>query len=83
MLPSWAPHFLLFPCKEGAGRATYLCPCPLSLVITLISPSQQCAAVKIHSPVTIWPPQNFKQEYITPWANEYTLTEVKIKKKIY
>jgi len=29
MLTSWAPHSLLFPCKEGAGRSTYLCPCPL------------------------------------------------------
>ena len=25
MLPSWAPHSLLFPCKEGAWRANYLC----------------------------------------------------------
>ena len=31
MLTSWAPHSLLFPCKEGAGRSTYLCPCPLDL----------------------------------------------------
>ena len=30
MLTSGAPHSLLFPCKEGAGRSTYLCPCPLS-----------------------------------------------------
>ena len=29
MLPSWLPHSLLFPCKEGAGRATYLFPYPL------------------------------------------------------
>ena len=29
MLTSWAPHSLLFPCKEGAGRSTYLCSCPL------------------------------------------------------
>ena len=29
MLTSWAPHSLLFPCKKGAGRSTYLCPCPL------------------------------------------------------
>ena len=29
MLTSGAPHSLLFPCKEGAGRSTYLCPCPL------------------------------------------------------
>ena len=29
MLTSWTPHSLLFPCKEGAGRSTYLCPCPL------------------------------------------------------
>ena len=28
MLTSWAPHSLLFPCKEGAGKSTYLCPCP-------------------------------------------------------
>ena len=29
MLTTGAPHSLLFLCKEGAGRATYLCPCPL------------------------------------------------------
>ena len=29
MLTSWAPHSLIFPCKEGAGRSTYLFPCPL------------------------------------------------------
>ena len=32
MLTSRAPHSLIFPCKEGAGRSTYLCPCPLYLV---------------------------------------------------
>ena len=30
MLTSWAPHSLLLPCKEGTGRSTYFCPCPLS-----------------------------------------------------
>ena len=29
MLTSLAPHSLLLPCKEVAGRSTYLCPCPL------------------------------------------------------
>ena len=29
MLTSWAPHSLSFPSKEGAGRSTYSCPCPL------------------------------------------------------
>ena len=32
MLTSWAPHSLLFPCKEGAERSTYLCPCPLNVL---------------------------------------------------
>ena len=30
MLTSGAPHSQLFPRKEGAGRSTYLCPCPLN-----------------------------------------------------
>ena len=29
MLTSWASDSLLFACKEGAGKTTYLCPYPL------------------------------------------------------
>ena len=37
MLTSLAPHSLLFPCKEGAGRSTYLCPCPLSIHVQALN----------------------------------------------